>query len=59
MLAVIAVVLAGAAALLVNVFLQKQARPVVVQEEKVKGVAKVLVASRTINPGEILVDART
>jgi pilus assembly protein CpaB len=54
MLAVIAVVLAGAAALLVNVFLQKQARPVVVQEETVKGVAKVLVASRTINPGEIL-----
>jgi pilus assembly protein CpaB len=54
MLAVIAVILAGAAALLVNVFLQKQARPVVVQEEKPKGVAKVLVASRTINPGEIL-----
>jgi pilus assembly protein CpaB len=54
MLAVIAVVLAGAAALLVNVFLQKQSRPVVVQEEKPKGVAKVLVASRTINPGEIL-----
>jgi pilus assembly protein CpaB len=54
MLAVIAVVLAGAAALLVNVFLQKQARPVVVQEEKLKGVAQVLVASRTINPGEIL-----
>jgi Flp pilus assembly protein CpaB len=54
MLAVIAVVLAGAAALLVKVFLEKQAQPVVVQEEKVKGVVNVLVASRTINPGEIL-----
>lgn len=54
MLAVVAVVLAGAAALLVKVFLEKQATPVVVQEEKPKGVAKVLVASRTINPGEIL-----
>jgi pilus assembly protein CpaB len=54
MLAVIAIVLAGAAAFLVKVFLEKQAQPVVVQEEKPKGVAKVLVASRTINPGEIL-----
>ena len=54
MLAVIAFVLAGAAAFLVKVFLEKQAQPVVVQEEKPKGVAKVLVASRTINPGEIL-----
>jgi pilus assembly protein CpaB len=54
MLAVIAFVLAGAAAFLVKVFLEKQAQPVVVQEEKPKGVAKVLVAARTINPGEIL-----
>lgn len=54
MLAVIAFVLAGAAAFLVKVFLEKQAQPVVVQEETPKGVAKVLVASRTINPGEIL-----
>jgi len=54
MLAVIAFILAGAAAFLVKVFLEKQAQPVVVQEEKPKGVAKVLVASRTINPGEIL-----
>jgi pilus assembly protein CpaB len=54
MLAVIAFVLAGAAAFLVKVFLEKQAQPVVVQEEKPKGVAKVLVASRTINPGEVL-----
>ena len=54
MLAVIAIVLAGAAAFLVKVFLEKQGQPVVVQEEKPKGVAKVLVASRTINPGEIL-----
>lgn len=54
MLAVIALVLAGAAAFLVKVFLEKQAQPVAIQEEKPKGVAKVLVASRTINPGEIL-----
>jgi pilus assembly protein CpaB len=54
MLAVVAVVLAGAAALLVKVFLEKQAQPVIVQEEKPKGVVQVLVASRTINPGEIL-----
>jgi Flp pilus assembly protein CpaB len=54
MLAVIAFVLAGAAAFLVKVFLEKQAQPVIVQEDKPKGVAKVLVASRTINPGEIL-----
>jgi len=54
MLAVIAFVLAGAAAFLVKVFLEKQAQPVVVQEEKPKGVVNVLVASRTINPGEIL-----
>lgn len=54
MLAVIAFVLAGAAAFLVKVFLEKQAQPVVVEEQKPKGLAKVLVASRTINPGEIL-----
>jgi pilus assembly protein CpaB len=54
MLAVIAIVLAGAAAFLVKVFLEKQGQPVAVQEEKPKGMAKVLVASRTINPGEIL-----
>jgi pilus assembly protein CpaB len=54
MLAVIAFVLAGAAAFLVKVFLERQAQPVVVEEERPKGVAKVLVASRTINPGEIL-----
>jgi pilus assembly protein CpaB len=54
MLAVIAFVLAGAAAFLVKVFLEKQAQPVVVQEDTPKGVAQVLVASRTINPGEIL-----
>jgi pilus assembly protein CpaB len=54
MLAVIAFVLAGAAAFLVKVFLEKQAQPVAIQEEKPKGIAKVLVASRTINPGEIL-----
>jgi pilus assembly protein CpaB len=54
MLAVIAFVLAGAAAFLVKVFLEKQGQTVAVQEEKPKGVAKVLVASRTINPGEIL-----
>ena len=55
MLAVIAFVLAGAAAFLVKVFLERQSQPVVVQqEEKPQGVAKVLVASRTINPGEIL-----
>jgi pilus assembly protein CpaB len=54
MLAVIAVVLAGAAAFLVKVFLERQSQPVVVQEQKVQGVVNVLVASRTINPGEIL-----
>ncbi len=54
MLAVVALVLAGAAAFMVKVFLERQSQPVVVQEEKVKGVVKVLVASRTINPGEIL-----
>ena len=54
MLAVIAFVLAGAAAFLVKVFLERQEQPVVVQEEKPKGVVQVLVASRTINPGEIL-----
>jgi len=55
MLAVIAFVLAGAAAFLVKVFLERQSQPVVVQqEEKPKGISKVLVASRTINPGEIL-----
>ncbi|WP_119301039.1 Flp pilus assembly protein CpaB [Dongia deserti] len=54
MLAVVALVLAGAAAFLVKVFLERQAQPVIVQEEKPKGGAKVLVASRTINPGEIL-----
>jgi pilus assembly protein CpaB len=53
MLAVIAFVLAGAAAFLVKVFLEKQEQPVV-QVETPKGVAQVLVASRTINPGEIL-----
>ena len=56
MLAVIAFILAGAAAFLVKVFLEKQSQPVVVQEEEKRpeGVAKVLVASRNINPGEIL-----
>src|SRR4030095_6618913 len=54
MLAVIAFVLAGAAAFLVKVFLEKQAQPVAVQEEKPKGVAKALGASRIINLGEIL-----
>jgi pilus assembly protein CpaB len=54
MLAVVALVLAGAAAFLVKVFLERQSQPIVVQEEKPKGVLKVLVASRTINPGEIL-----
>jgi pilus assembly protein CpaB len=54
MLAVIAFVLAGAAAFLVKVFLERQAQPVAVQEDTPKGVAQVLVASRTINPGEIL-----
>jgi pilus assembly protein CpaB len=54
MLAVIAIVLAGAAAFLVKVFLERQAQPVAIAEEKPKGVAQVLVASRTINPGEIL-----
>lgn len=54
MLAAIALVLAGAAAFLVKVFLERQAQPVIVQEEKPKGVMKVLVAGRTINPGEIL-----
>src|SRR6185436_6985881 len=32
----------------------RQAQPAVVQEEKPQGVVKVLVAGRTINPGEIL-----
>jgi pilus assembly protein CpaB len=55
MLAVIAFILAGAAAFLVKVFLEKQSQPVVVQEEtRPQGVASVLVASRNINPGEIL-----
>jgi pilus assembly protein CpaB len=55
MLAVIAVVLAGAAAFMVNVFLQRQSRPAeVAQVEKPTGIVKVLVAGRTINPGEIL-----
>jgi pilus assembly protein CpaB len=55
MLAVVAFILAGAAAFLVKVFLEKQSQPVVVQEEtRPQGVAKVLVASRSINPGEIL-----
>jgi pilus assembly protein CpaB len=54
MLAVVALVLAGAAAFLVKVFLERQSQPVVVQEEKVKGIVNVLVASRMINPGEVL-----
>jgi pilus assembly protein CpaB len=55
MLAVIAFILAGAAAFLVKVFLERQAQPVVVQEEqRPTGVVKVLVASRNINPGEVL-----
>jgi pilus assembly protein CpaB len=54
MLAVVALVLAGAAAFLVKVFLERQSQPVIVQEEKPKGLVKVLVAGRTINPGEIL-----
>jgi pilus assembly protein CpaB len=54
MLAVIAFVLAGAAAFLVKVFLERQEQPVAVQDERPTGIAKVLVASRTINPGEIL-----
>ncbi|MEZ5832699.1 MAG: Flp pilus assembly protein CpaB [Dongiaceae bacterium] len=54
MLAVIAFVLAGAAAFLVKVFLEHQSQPVAVHEEKPKGVIKVLVAARNINPGEIL-----
>lgn len=56
MLAVIAFILAGAAAFLVKVFLEKQSQPVVVQqqEERPKGVVKILVASRNINPGEVL-----
>lgn len=54
MLAVIAFVLAGAAAFLVKVFLEREGQPVVVQQEAPKGVAKVLVAGRTINAGEIL-----
>jgi pilus assembly protein CpaB len=54
MLAVIAFVLAGAAAFLVKVFLEKQEQPVVVQDTKPQGIVKVLVAGRLINPGEIL-----
>src|SRR5512147_1105082 len=56
MLAVIAFVLAGAAAFLVKVFLERQSHPVAAQEEPARptGVVKVLVAGRTINPGEIL-----
>src|SRR5262245_49178091 len=54
MLAVIALILAGGAAFLVKVFLERQEQPVVVQDSKPKGIAKVLVAGRTINPGEIL-----
>lgn len=56
MLAVIAFILAGAAAFLVKVFLEKQSQPVVVQQQETRpqGVASVLVASRNINPGEIL-----
>ena len=56
MLAVIAFILAGAAAFLVKVFLEKQSHPVVAEQEEARptGVAKVLVASRTINPGEVL-----
>jgi pilus assembly protein CpaB len=56
MLAVIAFILAGAAAFLVKVFLEKQSQPVVVQQEDTRpqGVANILVASRNINPGEIL-----
>src|SRR5262245_17794624 len=56
MLAVIAFILAGAAAFLVKVFLEKQSQPVVVQQEETRpqGVSKILVASRNINPGEIL-----
>ena len=54
MLGVVALVLAGAAAFMVKVFLEHQSKPAVVQESRPTGVAKVLVASRTINPGEIL-----
>lgn len=56
MLAVIAFILAGAAAFLVKVFLEKQSQPAVVQHEETRpqGVSKILVASRNINPGEIL-----
>lgn len=56
MLAVIAFILAGAAAFLVKVFLERQSQPVVAQQEdkRPEGVANILVASRNINPGEIL-----
>lgn len=54
MLAVVALVLAGAAAFLVKVYLERQSQPVIVQEHGPQGVVKVLVASRTINPGEVL-----
>jgi pilus assembly protein CpaB len=56
MLAVIAFILAGAAAFLVKVFLEKQSHPVVVQQEEQRpqGVVSILIASRNINPGEIL-----
>ena len=54
MLAVVALVLAGAAAFLVKVFLERQSQPVIVQEQAPQGVVKVLVASRSINPGEVL-----
>lgn len=53
-LAVIAFILAGAAAFLVKVFLDGQEQPVVVQDTKPQGIVNVLVAGRTINPGEIL-----
>lgn len=54
MLAVIAFVLAGAAAFLVKVFLERQTVPVVQEAPRPTGIAKVLVASRNINPGEVL-----
>lgn len=54
MLAVVAFVLAGAAAFLVKVFLERQTVPVVQEAPRPTGIAKVLVASRNINPGEVL-----
>jgi Flp pilus assembly protein CpaB len=56
--ALLAVLLAGVAAYLVNLYLQQQAQPVATSTEPTApvGVTKILVAARNVNPGEVLTE---